>query len=175
MQKLEFYASKLGMFFIVAALIAGCAGDDNYVFGSGFKTYLAAILLLPLGASFGYGLSTLMKMTPKECRTIALETGIQNTTLTLAVIILSFPTGKVKDCVNIDDADDKAACVLVQEALTERQEDLLAFPLLFSFFLILTATALTFGFYKLTEGEEEEEGETKDEMTAVGVKDDNAV
>ena len=43
-----------------------------------------------VGCSFGYIVSKLLGMSPKETRTISLETGIQNFSIALAVVQLSF-------------------------------------------------------------------------------------
>jgi len=95
--------------------------------------WIASILMLPLGTTSGYTLSKLSKCTPKQCRTIALETGIQNSTLTIAIIMLSFPGGT--------------------EAEDQQQQDVLAFALMYTFFLIVTATITTLGFAKYSQEE----------------------
>ena len=92
-KKLEKFASVLGALFIAAAIVAGCLQNKD-LFSSGWKLWFCSIVMLPLAACFGYGLSTLAKLPPKQRRTIALETGIQNTTLTIAIIILSYPGGE---------------------------------------------------------------------------------
>ncbi|GMI45092.1 hypothetical protein TrCOL_g10288 [Triparma columacea] len=140
--KLEKFASVLGALFILAAIVAGCLQNKD-LFTSGWKLWFCSIVMLPFAASFGYGLSTLAKLPKKQRRTIALETGIQNTTLTIAIIILSYPTS---------DTDPSKE---------ELQKDVLAFPLMFSLFLVLSACVISFIFNKISVGEIEEEGDEK--------------
>jgi bile acid transporter len=53
--------------------------------------FAAAILLGLVGFMLGYGAGFVTRLTPKQSRTVALETGIQNTPLTMAIIVASFP------------------------------------------------------------------------------------
>ena len=52
--------------------------------------YLASIGIGVSGFLFGYGMSKIFRLPPRYCRTISLETGIQNGPIALAVILLSF-------------------------------------------------------------------------------------
>ena len=132
-QKLERLASILGSLFILAAIISGSIQNKD-LFTSGWKLYFCSIIMLPFAAFFGYGLSTMAKLPLKQRRTIALETGIQNTTLTIAIIILSYPGG------------DKAA--------DDLQNKVLAFPLMFTFFLIILSSVIAYIFNKISANEE---------------------
>lgn len=53
--------------------------------------FSAAILLGLVGFLLGYVSSSLLGLTPKQSRTVSLETGIQNTPLTMAIIVATFP------------------------------------------------------------------------------------
>jgi len=53
--------------------------------------FASAVLLGLVGFLFGYFAGFFTGLTPKQSRTVALETGIQNTPLTMALIIASFP------------------------------------------------------------------------------------
>jgi bile acid transporter len=53
--------------------------------------FAAAILLGLVGFMLGYGAGFVTRLTPRQSRTVALETGIQNTPLTMAIIVASFP------------------------------------------------------------------------------------
>lgn len=53
--------------------------------------FASAVLLGLVGFLFGYWAGFFTGLTPKQSRTVALETGIQNTPLTMALIIASFP------------------------------------------------------------------------------------
>lgn len=147
-KKLEKFASALGTIFIAAAIVAGIV-QNPHLFTSGWKLYFSAILMLPCAAGFGYGIATLAGLPNKQRRTIFLETGIQNTTLTIAIITLAYPAGKEGSP--------------TKEAEDDLQKDVLAFALMYSLFLIISSCIATFVFRKLSEGEvEEEEGEKKE-------------
>ena len=105
---------------------------------SGHKMYLSSVFMAPCGYLAGYGLASLFGLPPRQRRTIALETGIQNSTLTIAIIMLTYPRG------------DAAA--------NQLQEDVLAFAIMYSLFLVLSGCVVTFVFRKISEGEEDEEG-----------------
>ena len=107
--------------------------------------WISAILLLPCGASLGYGLSVLSGLSAKAARTVALETGIQNTTLTIAVIVFAYPRGEEGD--------------VGYEAAKDLQDKLLAFPLMFSLFLIITACLMTLLFRHIASEEDKKSSE----------------
>jgi predicted Na+-dependent transporter len=109
-KKLEKGASILGALFIAAAIVAGISSNQD-LFTSGYKLYVASVFMVPIGALCGYGLSAAAKLPHKQRRTVALETGIQNSTLTIAIITLSFPRGT--------------------DAETKLQDDVLAFALMY--------------------------------------------
>jgi bile acid transporter len=140
-KKLEKTSSSLGGIFIIAAMIAGVV-QNSELFSSGFQLYAASILMAPCGYSCGYFLGYLSKLPKRQCRTIALETGIQNSTLTIAVIMLSYPGG------------DAVADQL--------QQDVLAFALMYTMFLIVSGVLTSALFRYLSRNEEaEEEAERK--------------
>ena len=105
-------------------------GSSKELFTSGYKLYLSSIFLAPCGYLAGYGLATLAKLPKRQRRTIALETGIQNSTLTISIIVLSFPEG------------DAAA--------TQLQRDVLAFALMYSLFLVLSGVIVTYIFRRMS-------------------------
>ena len=51
----------------------------------------------PTGCLFGYWASKFLGLTPKDQRTISLETGVQNFGLTMAIINLTFTGQELKD------------------------------------------------------------------------------
>ena len=140
--KLEKGAALLGGLFIAAAIAVGCMQNED-LFKSGHKLYLSSVFLAPCGYLAGYGLASLFGLPNRQRRTIALETGIQNSTLTIAIIMLTYPRG------------DAAA--------NQKQEDVLAFAIMYSLFLVISGCIVTYLFRKISEGEEEEaeEGEAK--------------
>ena len=52
--------------------------------------YLASVGIGLSGFLFGYGMSKVFRLPPRYCRTISLETGIQNGPIAFAIILLSF-------------------------------------------------------------------------------------
>jgi BASS family bile acid:Na+ symporter len=144
--KLEKFASTLGGFFIFAAIVAGLI-QNTELLTSGYKLYAASILMAPCGYACGYGLAALGNLAPKQRRTIALETGIQNSTLTIAIIMLTYPGGTEEE--------------------DQLQQDVLAFALMYSLFLIISGCFVTLGFRHLSKDEPEDEPE---EATAVEKK-----
>ena len=82
-------ASGLGGAFIIVAIIVGSV-TEAAIFSASWKLYAASIILLPLGAACGYGICHLAGLPPKSCRTISLETGLQNSTLGLTILSFTF-------------------------------------------------------------------------------------
>lgn len=123
---LERIGSATGVIFIVAAIVFGAVSEVR-IFSVGWRVWVAAITLLPIGSVLGYWLAKAARLGKPQCRTVALETGIQNSTLSLAILALSFPK-----------KDDEALF-----------DEVTAFPLLYSFFLIVNAIAITFVFRRM--------------------------
>jgi BASS family bile acid:Na+ symporter len=69
------------------------------------------------GFLFGYLLSMLLRLHPRNARTIALETGIQNGPLAIAIVALTFRGVE--------------------------QQAIMAIPALYSLFIVISSTALT--------------------------------
>jgi len=53
-------------------------------------TYVAAIGLGVFGISIGYAFARVLRLHPRNARTVALETGIQNGPLAIAIIAFTF-------------------------------------------------------------------------------------
>ncbi|TVP79787.1 MAG: transporter [Puniceicoccaceae bacterium] len=85
--------------------------------------YAAAISLSLIGFAFGYGFAALWRVEPRQQRAISLETGIQNGPIAFAIILLSF-----------------------EEPL---RSQMLWLPILYSTFVILTASLVTLRFRKI--------------------------
>ncbi|MFN9192302.1 MAG: transporter, partial [Pseudomonadota bacterium] len=86
-----------------------------------------AIGLGLVGMALGFGLARLLREDANRSRTIALETGIQNGPLAVLIVTLTF-TG-------------------------ELQQQVLLIPVLYSLFIVLTSTAVTLWFRRLSERE----------------------
>jgi BASS family bile acid:Na+ symporter len=81
-----------------------------------------------IGMALGYGLSRLLRQDARRSRTIALETGIQNGPLAVLIVLLTF-----RD---------------------ELQQQVLLIPVLYSLFIVLTSSAVTVWFRRITTREE---------------------
>jgi len=134
----ERVGSACGVLFIVAAIIVGSVTEKS-IWNAPAGSYVVGALLLLVGACLGYLLAWLFKFPRRQCRTIALETGIQNSTLTITVLTLSFP---------VDDNDPESKVFL---------EELLQFPLLYSLFLVIDSLICTGMFHYLAQFDPEEE------------------
>jgi bile acid transporter len=83
--------------------------------------FAAAILLGLVGFMLGYGAGFVTRLTPRQSRTVALETGIQNTPLTMAIIVASFPA--------------------------EQQAAALVLPILYAVFIVIDSIVVS-GFFR---------------------------
>lgn len=95
-QWLEILASALGLVFLLSALIFYLITSGKDMINAPASLWISAVLMEPLGALCGYMSAKYLGQSRKDCRTIGLETGVQNVTLTIAIIALSFE-GKQRD------------------------------------------------------------------------------
>ncbi|MFK7765214.1 MAG: bile acid:sodium symporter family protein [Roseobacter sp.] len=116
----EFFGSVLGVVFILFLVVSWIPRNWQFLLETTSATYVAAIAIGAIGITIGYFFARLLKLHPRNARTVALETGIQNGPLALAIIVFTFP-------------DAEAA------ALT-------AVPVLYSLFIVIIATMVTFLF-----------------------------
>lgn len=86
---LEKGATVLGVIFIIVAIIYGSITEAD-IFLAPASEWVTCFLMLLVGAAAGYGLSVLAGLRRYQARTVAIETGIQNSTLTIAIITFSF-------------------------------------------------------------------------------------
>lgn len=61
-----------------------------YMYYASWKIYIAAFILPFAGFLFGYVVAVVCRQNPVRCRTIALETGIQNFPLCMTLLLLTF-------------------------------------------------------------------------------------
>jgi predicted Na+-dependent transporter len=81
--------SAVGAVFLLLVLVYGVI--TNYGLSeSVFSVWLVAALMQPIGCAFGYFVAKLLKLEPKQRRTISLETGVQNSSLIIAVVAISW-------------------------------------------------------------------------------------
>lgn len=86
----EIFSSVLGVVFLIVVVIIYFLAYGNKLSDVGYEVWIMCILLQPLGCAFGYFGSKLFGMSLRHMQTISLETGVQNFSLTIAVIQLSF-------------------------------------------------------------------------------------
>ncbi|MFM7533321.1 MAG: transporter, partial [Rubrivivax sp.] len=92
-----------------------------------WSVYFAAIGLGLVGMVLGFVLARLLRQDANRSRTIALETGIQNGPLAVLIVTLTFSG--------------------------ELQQQVLLIPVLYSLFIVLSSTAVTLWFRRLSERE----------------------
>lgn len=86
---LEKSATVLGSIFIIVAIVYGSITEAD-IFLAPATEWVTAFLLCFGGAGIGYGLAIASGLRRYQARTVALETGIQNSTLTIAILTFSF-------------------------------------------------------------------------------------
>lgn len=116
----EFFGSVLGVLFILFLIVSWIPRNWQFLLETTGATYIAAIGIGAAGITVGYLFARTLRLHPRNARTVALETGIQNGPLALAIILFTFP-------------QDEAT------ALT-------AVPVLYSLFIVIIATVVTFIF-----------------------------
>ncbi|PLL11606.1 transporter [Tabrizicola sp. TH137] len=116
----ELGGSALGIIFIVFLLVSWVPRNWGFLLGTPASVFFAAIALGLCGFLCGYGLSRLLRQTPRDARTVALETGIQNGPLAVALVVLTFAGSQ--------------------------QQEILAIPVLYSLFIVISSSLLTFWF-----------------------------
>lgn len=89
--RVEKTGSIFGVLVILFLLGTWIPKNSHFLFETSLSVYLGALGLSVIGFGLGYVVSVLVKLSPKQARTVSLETGIQNTPLTFAIILSSFP------------------------------------------------------------------------------------
>ena len=87
----ERWGTLAGIAALLLVIVGNVARDGAILLSIPASVYLAATLLGPIGFVLGYIAARYCRLTPRQCRAVSLETGIQNAALALGVIILSFP------------------------------------------------------------------------------------
>lgn len=88
--RVEKFGSVVGVMFIVLAMLY-VSFDNQHIFDSDWEIWFAAIFVHFCASGCGYGLALVFGLPHRSARTVSLETGIQNTTLTIAIVTLAFP------------------------------------------------------------------------------------
>lgn len=117
---LEFCGALLGVFFIFFIAVTWVPQNWQFLLNTSGATYTASIALGLVGITMGYFFAKSLRLHPRNARTVALETGIQNGPLAIAIVVFSFPE--------------------------EQQQAIMAVPALYSLFIVITATLATLVF-----------------------------
>ena len=116
----EFMGSALAVFFIVFLIVSWIPRNWGFLMETTWATCVASAALGFVGISVGYNFARALKLHPRNARTVALETGIQNGPLAIAIIAFTFSG-------------------------TEAQS-YMAVPVLYSLFIVIVSTCVTFYF-----------------------------
>jgi BASS family bile acid:Na+ symporter len=127
---LELLGGFFGVIFILFLLSTWVPRNWDLLASTPWQTYLVAIGLGLFGITIAYLLTRGFKLHPMNARTIALETGIQNGPLAIAIVLLNFS------------GDPRIGLVLIV-------------PALYSLFIVLVSTAVTFWFRRANLAEEQ--------------------
>ena len=114
-------AGFMGMIVILYLIVTAFYRHHSLIFSTPWPIYVASISLGLAGFLFGYYLSRLLGAYPIQQRAISLETGIQNTPIAFAIILLSFPDSAM-------------------------QNDMLWVAILYSVFIIISSSCITLWF-----------------------------
>lgn len=125
----EFIGSVLAVFFIVFLIVSWVPRNWQFLVETSPATYIASIGLGLIGIAVGYGFARLLKLHPRNARTVALETGIQNGPLAIAVVTFSLSGVDV--------------------------QNYMAVPALYSLFIVITSTLVTLYFRRANTASEQ--------------------
>jgi BASS family bile acid:Na+ symporter len=113
----EFMGSALALFFIAFIAISWVPRNWQFLMTTTPATYVAAIGLGVFGIAIGYAFARALKLHPRNARTVALETGIQNGPLAIAIIAFTFSGSEA--------------------------QSYMAVPALYSLFIVIVSTIVT--------------------------------
>jgi bile acid transporter len=125
---IEMIGGLLGVVVILFLIVSWVPRNFDLLLSTGFPVFAASIGLGVAGIALGYGLSRLLRQDHRRSRTIALETGIQNGPLGVLIVVLTFSG--------------------------TQQQEVLLIPVLYSLFIVLSASAMTIWFRRITTREE---------------------
>jgi BASS family bile acid:Na+ symporter len=118
---MELMGGFFGLFFIVFLMATWVPRNWALLAGTPWQTYVVAIGLGLFGIAIAYLLTRAIRLHPMNARTIALETGIQNGPLAIAIVLLTF------------NGNPDIGLILIV-------------PALYSLFIVIVATFVTFAF-----------------------------
>jgi BASS family bile acid:Na+ symporter len=124
----ELVGGLLGILVILFLVVTWVPRNHGLLATTGAEVYAAALGLGLVGIALGYALARLLRQDPVRSRTIALETGIQNGPLAVLIVLLTFEG--------------------------QMEQDALLIPVLYALFIVLTSSAVTLWFRRITTREE---------------------
>lgn len=127
---LELMGGLMGVFFIIFLMATWVPRNWALLSTTPWQVYVVAIGLGLFGITIGYLIAKALRLHPMNARTIGLETGIQNGPLAIAIITLTFQG-------------------------SPRLGELLLIPALYSLFIVIVATAVTFWFRRANLADEQ--------------------
>lgn len=126
---IEMIGGLLGVVVILFLVVSWVPRNYGLLLSTPWQIYFAAIGLGVFGFGVGYAFARLVRQDKRRARTIALETGIQNGPLGVLIVLLTFKG--------------------------DQQQAVLLIPVLYSLFIVLTSSALTIWFRRITAGEDQ--------------------
>ena len=127
---LELVGGAFGVLFIPFLIIIWVPRNWQLLLSTEWPTYAVAIGLGLVGIFTAYAIARLIRVHPMNARTIGLETGIQNGPLAIAVIIAIYLE-------------------------TDHVDEILLVPALYSLFIVIVSTLVTFWFRRANLAEEQ--------------------
>jgi BASS family bile acid:Na+ symporter len=124
---IELFGALLGVVVILFLIVTWVPRNHQLLATTPWPVYFSAIGLGLFGMAIGFFFARVLRQDTNRSRTIALETGIQNGPLAALIVTLTF-TG-------------------------EMQQQVLLVPLLYSLFIVLTSTAITLWFRRISDRE----------------------
>jgi bile acid transporter len=125
---LELVGGALGVIVILFLIVSWVPRNAQLLATTPWQVYFGAIGLGLFGFGVGYVFARAVRQDKRRARTIALETGIQNGPLGVLIVVLTFEG--------------------------QRQQEVLLIPVLYSLFIVLTSSAVTVWFRRITTREE---------------------
>jgi BASS family bile acid:Na+ symporter len=125
---IEMIGGALGIFVILFLMVSWVPRNYRLLATTPWQVYFGAIGLGVFGFGVGYIFARLVRQDGRRARTIALETGIQNGPLGVLIVLLTFSG--------------------------TQQQEVLLIPVLYSLFIVLTSSAVTVWFRRITTRED---------------------
>ncbi len=127
---MELMGGFFGLFFIVFLMVTWVPRNWILLTITPWQVYAVAVCLGLFGITIAYGIARAIRLHPMNARTVGLETGIQNGPLAIAIVLLTFSDSPVLG-------------------------NLLLVPALYSLFIVIVATIVTFYFRRANLAEEQ--------------------